>query len=1076
MANRTPASEEFPLLLTKIQVPRRPPGVLRRARLVERLHQNLHRRLTFVTAPAGFGKTTLLVDFAAEAPARVGWYHITAEDRDLRRFVRYLAGAFLQVFPQMREVFADLLEGVLPAQNPVALAGWLNNLLAEHVDDFTLLVIDDYHLVGEQQEVVDFVEAWLEHLPDQVRLLIASRSVYGIPTTRLYLRNELGLIGPEDLRFTAEELRALARLAYDVDLPLDYATDLAARTDGWIIAMLLAIRLRTEGNIPLIHGEREELYAFLAEEVLRHLPAYLVDFLLKTSLFDEFDAPLCQEVLQEPKAAAYLREVENRNLFVTRVDTREGAVYRYHQLFADFLQSRLQAEAREGRVALHARAARWFWERGDVERAVAHRLAAGDREGAAEWMDAAAREAFLNGHLELLAQWVATLEKPVDLRPRAPRLLLYHAKALGNQQRFADSDALLALARPVLEQQHDDLLWANLLEAQGLNAYMQRDYARAAQLARSASEALSKLGEGLWEKALRFAQSRRVEALAIYYLGQRREALKKLEGVVHDLRALGGETARERQEKAYNLAMVLQDLGVLYFQEGRLGDALRAFSEVRDLWREHHLNPVEFPAVLNNLAFLYHRSGQQEMALRTYLEAADAARKQGSPNLAAVLSGIGEIYYEEERWEEAHKTFQEALAVARQSQSADFLAAAHRGMAKLWAARGQFAMAFEHLRQAAVLLGRSEESAWYAAWKGRLYWLLGDDKAALAALLPLLEPRDESLLQEDEARILLLTAALLADQGETERPLRLLQRALEMVAHLGYVHFLRVEARRLQAFFRQMSARLSHPVLEELVRLGQPPLALALEAPQQVAWPPLVAHGFGVGEVWLGEARISRAAWRAMGARALFFFILDRGPVRKEEIALAFWPDFSLAKVNSNLHATLWRVRRALGDKHFIQVEEGRYRLHPNLQVRYDVATFEQLLQEAARLTEVEKQRGLLAEAVRLYRGDFLEDMDFPWVSDRRYELQRRYGEALAWLIEDAMRRRAWREALTWLEPALATEPYNDRWHLYRLQCLAAMGKPSRARAYYRDYRRRLKKELGVEPDEALQRFVESLG
>ncbi len=1075
MANRTPASEEFPLLLTKIQVPRRPPGVLRRTRLVERLHQNLHRRLTFITAPAGFGKTTLLVDFAAEAPARVGWYHVTAEDRDLRRFVRYLAGAFLQVFPHMRDVLADLLEGVLPAQNPVALAGWLNNLLAEHVDDFTLLVIDDYHLVGEQQEVVDFVEAWLEHLPDQVRLLIASRSVYGIPTTRLYLRNELGLIGPEDLRFTAEELRALARLAYDVDLPLDYATDLAARTDGWIIAMLLAIRLRTEGSLPLIHGEREELYAFLAEEVLRHLPPYLVDFLLKTSLFDEFDVALCEEVLQEPNAAAYLREVENRNLFVTRVDTHEGAVYRYHQLFADFLQSRLQAEALEDRVALHARAARWFWERGDVERAVAHRLAAGDREGAAEWMDAAAREAFVNGHLDLLAHWVALLERPVDLRPRAPRLLLYHAKALGNQQRFAESDALLALAQPVLAQEQDDLLWANLLEAQGLNAYMRRDYARAAKLARRASEALRQLEGGLWEREMRFAQSRRVEALATYYLGRRNEALRKLERVVHDLKALGGATGRERQEKAYNTAVVLQDLGVLYFQEGRLSDALRAFSEVRDIWRTHHLNPVEFPAILNNLAFLYHRSGQQEMALRTYLEAAEVARKQGSPNLAAVLSGIGEIYYEEERWEEAYKTLQEALAVAQRRQATESLAAAHRGMAKLWAARGRFSMAFEHLRQAAMLLGHSQKSAWYAAWQGRLYWLLGDEKAALESLLPLLASRDESLSQEDEARILLLTAALLADQGETERPLHLLQRALEIIARLGYVYFLRVEARRLRTFLRGMSARLSHPVLEELTRLGQPPLALAPETSPQAAWPLLVVHGFGVGEVWWGGERIGRAAWRAVGARALFFFILDRGPVRKEEIALAFWPDFSLAKVNSNLHATLWRVRRALGGKHFIRVEEGRYRLHPDLQVRYDVAEFEQMLREASTLTEPKERRQLLTRAVWLYGGDFLEDMDFPWVSERRYELLRRYGEALAWLIEDAMHRRAWQEALKWLEPALVAEPYNDRWHLYRLQCLVATGKPSRARAYYRDYRRRLKKELGVEPDQALRRFVESL-
>ena len=1068
--------DEFPLLLTKIQVPRRQPGVLRRGRLVEKLHQNLHRRLTFITAPAGFGKTTLLVDFAAEAPARVGWYHITVEDRDLRRFVRYVAGALAQVYPHLRPVLGDLLEGVLPAQNPVALAGWLNNLLAEHIDDFTLLVLDDYHLVGEQQEVVDFVEAWLEHLPDQVRLLIASRSVYGIPTTRLYLRNELGLIGPEDLRFTAEELRALAQLAYGVDLPLEYATDLAARTDGWIIAMLLAIRLRTEGGLHILHGEREELYAFLAEEVLKHLPAHLVDFLLKTSIFDEFNASLCEEVLDEPAAATYLLEIESRNLFVTRVDTAEGAVYRYHQLFADFLRSRLQAEKGEQRQGLHERAARWFWGQGDIERAVAHRLAAGDREGAAQWMDVAAREVFLKGQLDLLAQWVEALEGQPDLRPLAPRLLLYHAKALSEQQQFTASDRLLKIAQPVLEKQGDPLLLANLFDTQGFNAYMQRKYALAAELGRRAIKELDAVETASWEWRLRLAQARRIEALATFYLGEREAAIAQMEGVAASLQQEEeGTSPREAQERAHNLAMVLQDLGVFYFQEGRLGDALRAFQRVRDLWLHHQLNPVEFPAVLNNLAFLYHRSGQQETALRTYLEAAEMARKQGSPNLAAILSGIGEIYYEEERWEDARKIFQEALVLAQQGPSGGFLAAVHQGMARLDAANGRFASAFEHLRQAAVLLGYSQESAWYAVWQARLYWLLGDHEAARSVLLPLVESVPETMDAEERARMWLLAAALLAETGEAERPVAWLQMALEEVARLGYVHFLRVEARRLRGFLRRMAERLSHPVLDELIRLGQPPLALSEESPAVESWPLLTVRAFGPGEVWVGNKHIGKAAWRAMGARALFFFILDRGPVRKEEIALAFWPDFSLAQVNSNLHATLWRTRRALGGKRFIHVEEGRYRLHPALEVQYDVAAFEKAVRQAGQAKEAAEKRRLLGQAVELYTGDFLSDMDFPWVSERRYELQRKYREALDWLIADASQRGDWNAARRWLEPALTAEPYNDRWHLMYLRSLVAAGHTALARKHYQQYRRRLKRELGVEPDEALQRFVEGL-
>ncbi len=1075
MSTRPP--EELPLLLTKIQPPHRQPRVLRRARLIEKLHQNLHRKLTFITAPAGFGKTTLLVDFVSEAPAKMVWYHITAEDRDLRRFVRYVVGALAQRFPHLQRVLEGVLEGGLPAQHPVMLAAWLNNLLAEYVDDFTLVVLDDYHLVGEQLEIVDFVEAWLEYLPEQVRLLVASRSVYGIPTTRLYLRGELGLLGPDDLRFTAEELQALAQLTYGVNLPGDYAADLARRTDGWIIAMLLAIRLRTEGRLPLIRGEREELYAFLAEEVLHHLPAHLVAFLLKSSIFEEFDVPLCREVLEEPESAAYLQEIEERNLFVTRVDAADGVVYRYHQLFGDFLRARLQAESPGAFAKWHRRAAEWYWARGAVERAIAHRLAAGDREGAAHWMDEAAREVLIRGQIELLAQWVETLEKPPDLRAQAPRLLLYYAKALSGQRRFQESDAVLVVAHNPLLVHKDALFLANLFETQGYNAFMQGEYSRAVRLVHRAIEHLRGLeSKGVHEELKqRLAQARRIKALATFYLGERQKAIAELEEVAAWLSEGENKEQEMFKEQAYNLALVFQDLGIFYFQEGRLSDALRAFVRARRLWQRYRLNPVELPSLLNNLAFLYRRMGQEEKALEVYLEAADIARKQPSQNLTAILGGIGEIYYERGEWDKAQQAFEEALQTAQQGQAVAFLAAVHRGMALLQAARGRFADALGHLRQAAVLLEHSEDEPWYRWRKAQLYWLLGEEAAALNILRTFDDEEVAALSLEERARLALVTAALLQREGEKPESAQWLQQALGLVARLGYVHFLKVEARRLWPFLQEVQRGSPHPVLEELLRLGKPEKQPVVTSVREEKWLPLRAQAFGGGEVWRGDERIPRAAWRAAGARALFFFILDRGGVRKEEITLAFWPDFSPAQVNSNLHATLWRVRRALGDKSFIVVQEGRYFLHPELKVEYDVARFESFLREAARAQGREQQVALLAQAAQTYQGDFLEGLDFPWVDERRYELQRRYRETLEVLIQDAMAREDFVQAAEWLEPALALDPFNDVWHLYKMRCLQARGATASAKAYYRAYRRRLQKEMGLEPAPELRRFAEQL-
>ncbi|NPA92533.1 MAG: tetratricopeptide repeat protein, partial [Chloroflexi bacterium] len=873
------------LLLTKVQVPRRHPDTLRRPRLLEILHQNLYRKLTFVTAPAGYGKTTLLVDFAAEAPARVCWYHITPEDQDLGRFVRYLAWSLLQQYPHLEQPLQEVVEGA-SSQAPDVLAGALINIMAEQVDDFTLLVLDDYHLVGEHLPIVDFLETLLEHLPDQIRLLIASRSVYGIPAAKLFLRNELGVIGARELRFTAEELQALAQQAYGVTLPEMYAQDLAQRTDGWIIAMLLAVRLRTEGSLPLIHGAQEQLYTFLAEEVLHQLPAPLARFLLDSSIFTEFHADLCAEVLNVP-AKAYLEEIEARNLFVTRIETPEGAVFRYHQLFAEFLRDRLQRETPDRYRRLHQRAATWFWEHDAAEEAVAHRLAAGDREGALPWMEQAARSMFISGRNDVLRYWVEVLSQPPDLRPKAPKLLLYHAKVLSNLNQFEESNALLNLARPALEKSGDTLALANLWITSGFNAHFRRQSDLALHAAQQALSLLNPEASG--EEALYAAQAGRLEALGLFQTGEQDRAIARLETVISDLEKLHQRYPEMSKEVMYNLASALQDLGVFYFQAGRLSDVLRCFTRVYTLWREHQLNPTETPAILNNLAYLYDRMGQRQKALEIYEEALAVAHRHQSRSLAAILCGQGEMLYEEGDFDKARKVLEEAIEVAQRQQLIDPIENAHWSLAKLSASSGNFTEALDHLRAAAMAHSRPQTALWYRWREAYLYWLLGKEHTA-RRLFERILPRLNELQNEEQIRILLIQSSLLAYEGEKERSLNLLLNALELLSELGYMHFLRVEARKLSAFLQRANEEIKDPILEALLSLARTAAAslsrVKVSPPQPLR---LEAFGFGVGRVLKNGETIPRSAWRAAGARALFFFILDKGKVRKEDLTLAFW-------------------------------------------------------------------------------------------------------------------------------------------------------------------------------------------
>ncbi len=439
--------------LSKVMLPKRRKDFLRRARLIDQIHQNMERKLTFISAPAGYGKTSLLVDFALDVEAEICWYHITAGDEDLRQFARYLIAAFRQTFKGFGEELetsflrsGDTLE---PKHLGIAI---LNEIIAT-VDDFCLLFLDDYHVVGECLPIVEFVETLLEHLPDQLRLVIASRSEYGIPTTKLYVRNHLSILGKEALRFEATEIMELVRLNFHDTLPLERAEQLAARSDGWVVAIHLSLHNEFRNQAWEMDGTpAEQLYRFLAEEVVQKEKAELREFMLATCILDEFTEPLATHLLEISTASLLIQELDKRNLFLVSIEMQEGVSYRYHQLFLEFLRDQLDKHDPVRKTHLHHRAASWFQQKKNWERAISHQLIAGDRLEAAAWMDEVAKDYYVVGGMTLISQWVTALAVPPDVRQAAPLLLLNQAKILINQGDYETAIELLDLSEPILRE------------------------------------------------------------------------------------------------------------------------------------------------------------------------------------------------------------------------------------------------------------------------------------------------------------------------------------------------------------------------------------------------------------------------------------------------------------------------------------------------------------------------------------------------------------------------------------------------------------------------------------------------
>ncbi|MFZ0166488.1 MAG: hypothetical protein WAL12_23155, partial [Trebonia sp.] len=411
-----------PLLETKLHVPRWRRSLVARPRLSERLSRGAESALTLVSAPAGFGKTTLLAEWLAAAPAdgrSVAWLSLDQRDNDPALFWTYLVAALKTAAPGEGAGALSLLH---PPRSPgeAGLVTLLNDLDA--ISDDVVLVLDDYHVI-DAREVQDGMAFLLEHLPRQIHLVIGSRTDPALPLARLRGRGELVEIRAADLRFTPGEAAAYLNGVMGLALAAADVAALEGRTEGWIAALQLAAlsmqgREDTAAFIAGFAGDDRYIVDFLAEEVLQRQPGHVQQFLLRTCILDRLCGPLCDAVTGQDDGKAMLAALERGNLFLVPLDDRRQW-YRYHQLFADVLQARLRDERPEEVPDLHRRASGWHEQNGEPSEAIRHALAAGDFERAADLVELAIpamlrsrQEAAVLGWLELLPDVVVRV-RPV---------------------------------------------------------------------------------------------------------------------------------------------------------------------------------------------------------------------------------------------------------------------------------------------------------------------------------------------------------------------------------------------------------------------------------------------------------------------------------------------------------------------------------------------------------------------------------------------------------------------------------------------------------------------------------------
>src|SRR3954451_5888223 len=381
-----------PLLETKLHVPRGRRGLVARPRLSERLSRGAESTLTLVSAPAGFGKTTLLAEWLAGAPAEgrsAAWLSLDRRDNDPAVFWSYLVGALQAASPGVGAGALLLLQS---SQTPIeaVLATLLNDLSAS--SDDVVLVLDDYHVI-DARDVQDGMAFLLEHLPPQMHLVIASRADPTLPLSRLRGRGELVEIRAADLRFTPDEAAAYLNEVMGLVLTAQDVAALEGRTEGWVAALQLAAlsmqgRADIAGFIAGFAGDDRYIIDYLGEEVLQRQPDNVRSFLLKTSILGRLSGPLCDAVTGQHGGKPMLEALDRGNLFLVQLDDRRQW-YRYQHLFGDVLRAHLLDDQPDRVHELHLRASDWYERNGERSEAIRHALAAEDFERAADLVELA---------------------------------------------------------------------------------------------------------------------------------------------------------------------------------------------------------------------------------------------------------------------------------------------------------------------------------------------------------------------------------------------------------------------------------------------------------------------------------------------------------------------------------------------------------------------------------------------------------------------------------------------------------------------------------------------------------------
>jgi len=1008
---------------SKVRLPVRRPAIIRRQRLIDQLSNALTQRITLISAPAGYGKTTLLLDFAQAAGEPICWYALDERDRDLDTFLRYVVASGQARNPDFgAELTASLNKG-----KPVAPEQAVDLLVAamQAVPGLTF-ILDDFHFLDDAPtELLEVVQGWLYRLPPDSHVILSGRTQAQLGILPLMsVRQEVDAITASDFSFSIEEVVHLFRDVLNKEISLDDAQHLADVTEGWAAALvLLTDRVqmsRTSISLEQLRGS-DTLFQYIKLEQFDPLPPDVKEFLTGSAVPRWIDEQTVNELLDISDTEQRLNYLRRLNLFVL-ADGPSGARQRYHRLFRAFLVSHLRSRELERFHELNLKAAALREKAQEWEEAVYHYIQVGGWERIVQVTDRVGWRMFEEGRWDTLADWLEAV--PIEELAQQPRLVLWKARILHYLNQIDRALALLEQAITSFEARGDWLPLAEALVTQGMCFRVKGSYAESKQaLARARTLLLEHDGP---TSALTEA---RLELGRTYSLcGELDQAQTELKSVLDVYEAKGD---------VHNIAYVSDQLAIVLALLGKIADAAVYFERARQGWMKLG-NDERLLLTINNLGVLYYLQGDFAQAESVLIQGLERAESNTNPRPEVHLKvSLADIKRDRGEYEPALEMYRNALETARMSDEAviriyiaDAIANTYRLMGdasncEAWAQRAS-AEAEER--------GGIMESGLCATTLGLIQRDAGDLKDATTLL-----ERAVSQLRECDAKRELATALFhLAGVYFSLKRKKLALEAMDEVAtliiELGYDHFVHIEAARNPLLVQYAAAnKLAGGYFGRLLktmkgaRQASAPVRMQEETAESPTEAGIQAFGFGNLRVEIGGREITDLEWRSEKSKEMFFFFLcNRRPLRKEEIVAALWPDLPDEKTTSAFHSNMYRLRKALYQD-CIAKDSGRYILDPRGQFTYDVDRFQKLVSEAGRAPKGGPEAiSLMEKALALYKGSFAMDFYSEWAETLRWQLGEQNMSLLTTLAAAYSDAKEYKRSADICQRILELDEYND--------------------------------------------------